>query len=744
MKSYFLAVAALFMCASLYSQQFHGEIRDANTKEPIPLASVYISDVQVGARTDSLGVFHFHISLPENVTLKVSAFGYESLVKSVNTKQGAAVIELSENHLEIDEIVVSTPGSNEQRMNVTHVEVHSVEKLNEVATSNMGELLEKIPGVYNASSGNGVSKPVVRGLQGIRVVSMLNGLRLENQQWGGDHGLGVTELGIGNIEVLKGPASLLYGADALGGVIFYSDENYADMNTASFDYSTQVESATLGLTNQMMLKYSKNNHRFNIGVRSSDHADYRLPGGGYLVNSRYYDRALKFAYGVNKGKWAMHARYNYFNSRVGIIGHAGHEEEHEEENEEDHPEDEFIDEHQERSGMIPAQNYSNHYASLENTFITKKGKLSLLIGQTVTALREHEELFSEASMNSVLSNSVYNFRLIRNVSQAMQLVVGAQGMYQQNRNSPSAEEELIPDADQIDNGVYSLLNYTKNKWKLQGGVRYDLRILENKLASESYQFGGVNFSMGAVHASDKALTRINISSGMRTPHLSEMFAEGEHHGALRFEIGNKNLISERGLQLDITQEYSTEHFGLVFNPYFNFIQNYIYLEFQDSIIEELPVYEYKQLSSAMLYGADLGVHYHPHFAHGLHIESTISYLEGIGEDGNNLVMIPQGRLKTQLKYAFDMEGWVAIKDIVLQHTYVMAQRKTAPLERNSVDYHLIDLGLNLTMAKNEMIILSLGVKNILDQKYVDHLSRLKVFDLSGPGRNIYLKLSLGI
>lgn len=742
MQQFILMIAGLMFCGFSHSQQFHGKVIDTETKQPIPLASVYISDVQVGARTDSSGVFHFHISLPENVTLKVSAFGYESLVTAVNTKEGESIIELSENHLEIDEIVVSTPGSSEQRMNVTHVEVHSVEKLNEVATSNMGELLEKIPGVYNASSGTGVSKPVVRGLQGIRVVSMLNGLRLENQQWGGDHGLGVTELGIGNIEVLKGPASLLYGADALGGVVFYSDANYADMNTVEFDFSTQVESATLGLTNQMMLKYSKNNHRFNIGVRSSDHADYRLPGGGYLINSRYYDRAIKFAYGVNKGKWAMHARYNYFNSRVGIIGDA-HGDDHEEHGEE-HPEGEFIDEHQERSGMIPAQNYSNHYASIENTLITRKGKLSLLLGQTVTGLKEHEELFTEAAMNSLLSNTVYNFRSINKLAPNVQLVVGAQGMFQQNRNNPDAEEELIPNANQIDNGLYSLLNYTKNKWKFQGGARYDLRMLENKVESQSYQFGGLNFSIGAVRATDKALTRINVSSGMRTPHLSEMFAEGEHHGALRYEIGNTELVSEKGYQLDITQELTTEHFSLVFNPYINLIENYIYLQYQDSTIEELPVYAYKQMNSAMLYGADLGIHYHPHFAHGLHVESAVSYIEGVGGNGDFLVMIPQGRIKTQLKYAFDMDSWFAVRDVIAQHTYVMAQRKTAPLERNSVDYHLVDLGLNMTLGKDELMVLSVGVKNLLDQKFVDHLSRLRVYDLSGPGRNIYMKFSLSL
>lgn len=733
-----LVIAGAMLSNLLFGQQFHGTVMDAESKTPIPYASVYISDVQIGARTDSMGVFHFHISLPKTVTIKVGAFGYESIVETVSTEEKSLVVYLSENHLEIDEIVVSTPGSSEQRMNVTHVEVRSVSELNELATTNMGELLGKIPGVYNSSSGIGVSKPVIRGLQGVRVVSMLNGLRIENQQWGGDHGLGITELGIGNVEVLKGPASLLYGADALGGVIYYSDENYADVNDVVARVSVQGETATLGLTNQFMFKMAKNNHRFNIGFRTSDHADYVLPGGDYLLNSRFYDRAIKFGYGVNKGKWSMHARYNYYNSRVGIIGGHHHEEE------EEHDDEEFVTDHQDRGGMVPAQNYSNHYGSIENILIMPKGKLSLLVGQTVTSLKEHEELFSTTSMNSVLANSVYNFRWTGDIAKAVQVVVGAQGMYQFNRNDKGADEILIPDANQFDNGLYSLLNYRKNKLKLQGGVRYDFRMLSNLTTNQDFTFGGVNFSAGMVHTSDHALTRLNISSGLRTPHLSEMFAEGEHHGAMKYEIGTTDLKSERGFQADLTQEFNSEHVSFVINPFLSVMKDYINLVYQDSLIDDLPVFAYKQIDNAMLYGADVGVHYHPHFAHGLHIETSFSYIEGLNENGDRLSMIPQGRLRTQIKYVFDMESTFRVRDVILQHTYVLPKRLVAPLETTSVDYHLLDIGVNMEAGKKSPVIIGAGVKNLLDQRYVDHLSRLKVYNISGPGRNIYLKVTYEI
>lgn len=734
----FLLAFIIIAGQNTFAQQFAGKVIDEETSEPVPFASVYLVDIQLGTKTDTLGQFVIKGDLPEVLNVKISAFGYETVISAFETTK-PVIIKLKENHLEIDEIVVSTPGSNQQRSNVTHVELRSLEEINAVPGTNLGEVISRIPGVYNASTGTGVSKPVIRGMQGIRVVTMLNGLRIENQQWGGDHGMGITELGIGNIEVIKGPASLLYGADALGGVIYYSDESYVDQNNFSAKLSSQFETASLGLTNQATFRFAKGKQRFNLGVRSSDHGDYRVSDNLFVHNSRYYDRGIKAAYGVSSKNWVMHLRYNYYNSRVGIIG----EHEHEEEMGEEHEEHEFLEEEPGRYGILPAQNYDNHYLSLENKIFKRSNEYYFLVGQTMNHLREHEVSFDTAAMNAQLNNSYYNIRWTHKFSDKTKLINGVQGMFQFNRNHTTAEEELIPNANQLDNGIYSILQRNSDKWSFQGGVRYDFRILQNLTAESGgdYFFNGVNFSAGGVYTGKSAVSRLNVSSGIRMPHLSEMFAEGEHHGAMRYEIGDDGLAPEKGFQIDLTQEFQGDHISLILNPFYNIFQNYIYLHPEDTMISNLPVYKYDQLSFANLGGVDLSVHYHPHFAHGLHIESNCSYIYAEGENHKPLPLIPQGRLRTQLKYVLNMKSTFKVKEVILQHSYYMAQRRNSDLETPTVDYHLIDLGINMAVDTKSPLTIGVGVKNLLDQHYVNHLSRLKSMGISGPGRNIYLKLT---
>jgi iron complex outermembrane receptor protein len=137
----------------------------------------------------------------------------------------------------------------------------------------LGEAISNMSSVYQTSTGLGISKPVIRGLSGMRVISFLNGLRIENQQWGGDHGMGINENGIGNVEVIKGPSSLLYGADAMGGVVYFTDEAYAKQNEIQAKVESRYETNTSGSNNFATLKFNKNNLRFNLHANYANHAD---------------------------------------------------------------------------------------------------------------------------------------------------------------------------------------------------------------------------------------------------------------------------------------------------------------------------------------------------------------------------------------------------------------------------------------------------------------------------------------
>ncbi len=144
-----------------------------------------------------------------------------------------------------------------QNQTISNIESRKLSELNIIQPTTLGEAISNIPGVYQSTTGVGISKPVIRGLSGSRVVTYLNGLRIENQQWGGDHGMGVDELGIGSVEVIKGPASLLFGADALGGVVYFVDEPYENQNTISSTLQSRYNSVTMGSDNTLSLRAAK-------------------------------------------------------------------------------------------------------------------------------------------------------------------------------------------------------------------------------------------------------------------------------------------------------------------------------------------------------------------------------------------------------------------------------------------------------------------------------------------------------
>lgn len=731
---------ALCMCApATFGQEVSGSVTDKHSGEGVPYASVYFIDAQLGSTTDSSGHFHIHADLPEVARVRVSASGYTMLIETIETHKELHFV-LEPTHLELPDVTVSSPASTLQRENAMYIETRKLEELNAIP-GRMGEAISKMPGVYQSTNGTGVSKPVIRGLQGTRVVTMLNGLRIENQQWGGDHGMAVSSMGIGTVEVVKGPASLAYGADALGGVIYFADAPFARQNTQEIVVNTQLESVTMSHFSTLDYRFARKNIRFNVSGLMSNYADYQLPNGKYAKDSRFKENGAKLAFGWNRKKWMMDLRYTYTGSRVGIPGHSH-----------DSIPDllDFQSDEQSREQTIPAQVLGNHFASLTNKWFLRKGMITLLLGNTYNRLQEFEEKFTIPGLDMTANNSVYNLKWSGKLSPKWDMVVGAQGGYLMNRNAPKAEEQLIPGYNQTDNGAYVIAYFGTGNWKLQGGVRYDFRILEvldhPALGTFTRQYQSFNGSLGTVYHKGKHTLRFNVSTGFRGPHVSELVSDGVHHGTMRYEIGDPDLKAERGNQFDLVYEISGEHLEVIINPFFNYMQDYIVINPLDSVIDGLPVYKYQQVPQALLYGTDFGVHFHPHFAHWLHLEASTSVLWGETGTGDPLPLIPQSRIRGSAQFMLEslFKTKFCIKDIVVQYNYLFDQNRVTPYETPTKAYQLLDLGVNMLGRWKTPLEFGIGVKNLFNENYIDHLSRLKNIGLSQPGRSFYVRIGYTI
>ncbi len=734
-------LVGLFAFTAMAQKQFSGVVKNQATNQLLVKAYVQIVETGESSYTDEKGQFVFKGNFPQTIQLRVSTTGFEAKIIGVAIQDQTEIqISLVERHIDLEEITVSSGITVQQNKNPFHIETRKLSDLNGIASINIGEALAKIPGVYQSSLGNGISKPVIRGLQGMRVVSLLNGLRMEGQQWGGDHGMGISEIGIGSVEVIKGPASLLYGSDALGGVLYYSDEAYAAVNSRSLQFQSFYQTNTNGGAVRFLYKESNQKFRWILGGSYTNHADFQLPDKKFAQNSRFNESVVKAALGWNGKNSVHHIRYSYNHSISGIPGHTH---------------DTIINPldfqvtTQRRKRTIPAQFFDNHYLSFENKWFAGKNEWSLIFGQTLNQLTEYDEKVTIPGIQMSLWNSVYNLKWSHSFSNSLKVINGLQGMFQNNINGSKATESLIPSAITLDNGVFSNWIYSLNKWNFQAGLRYDLRYLKTLTdfkgkAPIIKTFASPNAALGAVYSNAAFTFRANLSSGYRAPHSTELLANGFHHGALRFEIGDVNLKAEKALQLDLTFELRGEHIVLIVNPFLNRITNFIYIQPVDSIVNGLPGFNYKQVDEVLFYGSDIGIHYHPHFAHNLHFESTFSWVQTQRATDSSISMIPPARFTNSIRYDFNIGKKLQFKDVMVQHTFMTAQNKVAFNETRSPSYQLVDASLRFIWNIKTPLHLQLGCKNILNSNYIDHLSRLKNIEMPSPGRNFYLSLNFFI
>ena len=732
-----LILTFLFLsCQWAFSQQIKGTVKDSVTGKTIEKALVTLIETDQSTLTDANGQFSFNLQNDEMITLKVIVENYQTLLNVILPVQIDIVLQLQPQHVDLNEVTVSGLSTLIQNKNPFHIETRKLSSLTGISAINMGEVISRIPGVYQSGLGNGISKPVIRGMQGMRIVSLVNGLRIENQQWGGDHGMGLAELGIGSVEVIKGPASILYGADALGGVIYYSDAPYAPNGTHEISSQNMFQSNTLGGVSRFLVKSSTKKTRWMIGASYANHADYKLPNNKFGANSRFNELVLKSSLSFNGKKSVHNLRYTFDKIITGIPGHT-------------HdsiivPET-FQVSNQKRHYILTAQFFTNHYFSSDNKWYGKNNDLLIMAGITSNRLKEFDEKITIPSLSMTLSNALYNIKWTNKYFNKIKFVSGVQGMAQYNVNAANASDTLIPNCSTYDNGVYTSMLFTTNYWNFQAGVRYDLRYLEThhefiKRPPLNRLYSGLNSSAGAVYSGKNIVWRTSLSTGFRAPHLTELMSNGFHHGVLRFEIGDINLSPEKATQMDVTLETNHEHLSVTVNPYVNNVRNYITLQPIDSIVEGIPVFEYRQIENVLFYGADLGFHYHPHFAHKLHLESSLSIVKVQSQSDSSISLIPQPRIMSSIRYNFNKGNKIIFKELYIQHLWMWKQDQVAYNELKTDAYNVLDAALKFASGNNKWEI-NLGCKNILNVTFIDHLSRLKNISMPAPGRNIYVSVT---
>ena len=663
-------------------------------------------------------------------------------------------------HLKLNELTVTgVTGDTKMKHATAPVSIVSPQVLRATASTNVIDAIAHQPGVSQLTTGGSISKPIIRGLGYNRVVVMSEGVRQEGQQWGDEHGVEVDGSSVGSVEILKGPASLMYGSDAMAGVVILHQQPTLAEGMMRANVTSEYQ------TNNGLFHYSLqmagNQKGFVWDARFSDkmaHA-YKNKYDGYVPGSQFHERAGRLMLGVNKAWGHSRLTWTAYHLTPSIV----EGERDEETGNLKSPISNLKSYHK----ALPFQQVKHYKAVWDNSINLSSGYLKAIIGYQQNRRQEFEESEDEYELFFKLHTLTYDLRYITNEWNGWKLSTGIGGMYQKSVNE--GEEYLIPDYRLFDFGLYATATKSLgDSWTLNGGVRYDHRQMEKPSANIgggafSRYFNGVTGSIGAVfNVNDNLNLRLNVARGFRTPNMSELASNGVHEGSLRYEIGNQQLKAEYSLQADLGVDFTSRYFSAQLALFANRIDNYIFTHRVEEVIDpDYLTYAYTQ-GDARLLGFEVGVDLHP--IHSVHFSNSFSFVDAqqlhADADAKYLPMTPAPRWTSELKYELSHHGHKTLNNayVALGLECNLAQNhyyKVDDTETRTPSYTLLSLsaGTDLNIHKKKVAELYVTADNLLNTAYQNHLSRLKYCDVNNAtgrqgvynmGRNIVFKVIVPI
>ena len=682
-------------------------------------------------------------------------------------------------HLQLNELTVTGVTGDTKLKHVTApVSIVSPQVLRTTASTNVIDAISHQPGVSQLTTGGSISKPIIRGLGYNRVVVMSDGVRQEGQQWGDEHGVEVDGNSVNSVEILKGPASLMYGSDAMAGVVILHQQPTLAEGEMKANVTSEYQ------TNNGLFAYhlqmAGNQKGFVWDASFSDkmaHA-YKNKYDGYVPGSQFRERAGRLMLGVNKGWGHSRLTWTAYHLTPSII-----EGERDAQTSELEHEDGWTG-HQ-YSKSLPFQQVKHYKLVWDNSLNLSSGYLKALIGYQQNRRQEFEESMDDYELYFKLHTLTYDLRYVTNEFDGWKLSTGIGGMYQKSGNE--GEEYLIPDYRLFDFGLYATATkQLGDRWTLNGGVRYDHRHLhgyelmeddELRFTDFSRHFNGLTGSIGAVlNVSDNLNLKMNIARGFRTPNMSELASNGVHEGSVRYELGNQQLKSEYSLQADLGLDFTSRYVSAQLALFANRINNYI---FTHRVAEEKEegylTYAYTQ-GDARLLGFEAGVDFHP--IHSVHFSNAFSYVDAqqmhAAPGTKYLPFTPAPKWSSELKWELSHHSHPTIAhhhttdaahrsllnnlyvaaglDCFLKQSHIYGADDT---ETETPGYALLSLsaGTDLQLHGKKVAEFYFTADNLLDKAYQNHLSRLKYADenavtgrrgVYNMGRNITFKVVIPI
>tara|TARA_B100000927_G_scaffold176437_1_gene142177 strand:+ start:467 stop:2389 length:1923 start_codon:yes stop_codon:yes gene_type:complete len=608
--------------------------------------------------------------------------------------------------VELDEIILSLPFNQDRGKSVIKVNKINLNSINPILKSYISKSISKLPGISLITTGPGIAKPSIRGLSASRVIIYSQGIRLENHQWGDEHGVGVSTSGINSIELIKGPAYVLYGSDAMGGVLYIEPERYS--NNFSADYMGIYNSNYNGITNNIGFKGNSGGFSYILRGNITDNQNFSTPNGE-VENTWFKENDIQAGLKYQTESFLSDLRLSMNISELGIP-------------------DPGID-----------KGETGSYQELSHTMLTWKNiidlgnnhELKATLGRQFNERKEFSGLGGNlAELDMELTTNTIDVNLTMPQSDNFNMILGSNILSQENKNF--GLEKLIPDADMNDFGLYGLGQVTMENGSALIGVRYDSRSISSEKGTAN--FSNFNGSIGLKRDIGNSSLRLNLGSGYRAPNLIELFADGVHLGTFRYERGNPNLEAETSFQGEISLDIMDDDSTLAFDVFYNDISNYIYVAPSNEAVDGYKLYNFLQ-QNATLWGSEL-IYSKQTGIEWLSSNTSLEYINGKTSEGDHLPFIAPLTFKQIFSLDFSENYSVEINFVAKAK-----QSRVSLFEEETDGYSILNLSGNWkTSFLDDDLDIFWSVDNVFDTEYFDHLSRLKEAGIQEIGRSISIGL----
>ncbi|MBB3698759.1 TonB-dependent receptor [Flammeovirga yaeyamensis] len=772
-KQVFLSVLFFISFITLSEAQetnFRGSVLDESTEQPLEGVEVFYKNKMVV--TDKRGRFAFY-SDSSQLQVKFHFLGFKDNLITLKANRSKRVF-MEESFQELEEVEIHEHGHEElslSSMNVTSLNQYTLDA--EKGTT-ISETLSKTPGVSFISTGVGISKPTVRGMAGSRVIVSVDGIKLEDQQWGMDHGLSVGQPNVDEVEIAKGAATIKYGSDGLGGVIKMKSPQPLGHDGVEGKFGLNYKNNNQYFSGDAKINGQKGKVFYQLSGGYEDFGNYRVPADqftylgniyqlkdGLLVNTGGDISSFKAAIGYEGSHWVHSLSVSNFTENVGLFpGATGI------------PTNNWLASFEDnRKPEVPKQEIQHNMITYNSHVDVWGGNIWFDIAHQNN---ERKELSDPRRHGRPLNEQGFlaNYLMLKTTSanvhfdkegKVMHWEVGAN--YEFQRNIRDGFDFLIPNYDQSTFGGYAMFGLPLNeRVKILGGLRFDYITFNSKEYKDPYfeeppnsgnpwqrvddinnQYENLSASFGVQFDLFNLIgATTNIARTFRAPRANELASNGVHHGTFRHEQGNPDLNPEQGYQWDLNLSYAKKKFDVQFNPYFNYYTNYIYLS---AFPEPSPlpdagqIYKYTEAQGYFV-GYEFALNWE--MTRNMKLHNSVEYVYSQNTERNrSFSFVPPLSSNTELTYTHTVLSNFFSKPFASANLQLTGDQNRVDINEPTTPGYAV-VGLKFGTAFNMKRVygnLIFRVDNLFDTYYMRHLSRYRILNLPEPGRNFSINLT---